>query len=1003
MGGLNMTMVNSLSILLGSVRYPNSSLQIHHDSKMSSSSDGGCGCHQKSCCHDPCALDPPEVLRDPLEGIPADDESLSILVGLQWPRRDFSWYMEVIVEFIKPKVATKRQASDRKKRQASDILSPTEVIIEDPFFGSTTRSAQTTQTTTSSPELPTSEGITFTTEHTTPVPTTTHGTTTTPQGPTTTSQGPTTTPQIPTTTPQGTTTIPGSITTQGTTTTPQDTTSIHGSTTTEGTTSTTEGTTTTPEVTTQVITPPDNPIRGSVNFTNVTDEEISLAREFAKEMALESVFQLVSQDTAPQQKAGLVEGKTQLEKKDEIEAAMEAANITFSEDDPSLKHQSAFRRTDPISTMMARGGLIQIEATRVFQESFSIPGEAVSGLVIFGNLSGCSDELIDFERPQFVVCDPSSPYRKLDGSCNNLANSFWGAAFRPYRRDLRAEYDDGISTFRRSVVGSSDLPSARLVSTAINRIRSEGSHNFSILHMTFGQFLDHDLVATPLAQVTSSIYGGGGPVRCCETPFLHPECAPISIPDADEFYSCHGQTCMEFVRSAPIQPFCRFFPREQVVSIRPTWTAPSSTGSGLIRLTSLNFTCGLLKGQVTEDGQMLLPQELNLQDGCNTKSMVGEGKHCFKAGDGRVNEQVLLTFFQTLFAREHNRIAKILCKCNGDWDDEKVFQETRKIVWALLQQVTYNEFLPTIIGPTLMTSSKLFPLKGDQQTNDYDPYINAAIANNFATAAYRFGHSLIADNLLYVTRHGRTSPKPLSTLYFNPFEFYQRDAMCDVARGGLNLPEDKMDPYFTLEVAGKLFRGPHPFGLDLLALNIQRGRDHGLPPYNRWRVFCGLKSASSFSELSKEMTQDRIDALKKVYMSVEDIDLYAGGVSENPIPGSILGHTMTCLIHNQFFRMKYGDRYWFEYKDSPGAFNPAQMEQLHNATLAMIMCNNLPELEYVQRWPLKSPGPDNPKICCKSIRRYSLKPWTPLCPEDKDQDEDCHERKTMEKVHNSYH
>ena len=127
-------------------------------------------------------------------------------------------------------------------------------------------------------------------------------------------------------------------------------------------------------------------------------------------------------------------------------------------------------------------------------------------------------------------------------------------------------------------------------------------------------------------------------------------------------------------------------------------------------------------------------------------------------------------------------------------------------------------------------------------------------------------------------------------------------AVDEVSRGLFVSPMENLDQFVSGEVTNHLFETTTvPFsGYDLAALNIQRGRDHGLRPYNEYRAACNLKRAASFEDLSREMTQSVIDRLRQVYASVDDIDLWTGGLTETPLQGGLVGPTFACIIGNQF-------------------------------------------------------------------------------------------------------
>jgi peroxidase len=89
----------------------------------------------------------------------------------------------------------------------------------------------------------------------------------------------------------------------------------------------------------------------------------------------------------------------------------------------------------------------------------------------------------------------------------------------------------------------------------------------------------------------------------------------------------------------------------------------------------------------------------------------------------------------------------------------------------------------------------------------------------------------------------------LSQHQFAPFVLYDNGALDNFVRGLSTQSSQRFDRFFSKQLTDHLFQGDLDFGLDLVALNIQRGRDHGLPPYNDWREVCGLPRARSWDNL----------------------------------------------------------------------------------------------------------------------------------------------------------
>lgn len=412
--------------------------------------------------------------------------------------------------------------------------------------------------------------------------------------------------------------------------------------------------------------------------------------------------------------------------------------------------------------------------------------------------------------------------------------------------------------------------------------------------------------------------------------------------------------CMEFTRSEARTVANNT--RQQYNSNTAWLDASHVYGSSQELAASLrSFTDGKLK-VIVRNGEEFLPE---LED-ANGESCftLKDGDYCFKAGDNRVNVYPGLSLLHTVFLRYHNKMSERLKVTRPDWEDETLYQETRRIVIAIIQRVTYGEFLQHILGDRAYTL-----LHGDHV---YDPTIDPTLSNVFSAAAYRFGHSLVPDGLTISGQY-----VPTSSLLLRPT--YVLGSFRQLTEALLSEPSQKPDRYYSQEMTDKMFEKPNRpgTGYDIVALNIQRGRDHGLPSYNHWREFYGL-DRKTFQILDSGR-----DKFKQVYDTVEDIDLYSGAISETPIKGGAVGELYYKILSEQFARLKYGDRFWFENVNDVTSFSPQQVAEISRIGLAKVICETVPGIGGVQKDPFERVGSGNPRVPCGILPDINIESfWT---------------------------
>ena len=502
----------------------------------------------------------------------------------------------------------------------------------------------------------------------------------------------------------------------------------------------------------------------------------------------------------------------------------------------------------------------------------------------------------------------NEPYRTINGSGNNLRYPQMNQAGVQLIRLASPAYADGISSF-----AGAGRPNPRNISNIVNNQdelipNPDSATNFVWL---WGQFTDHDITFSDESRA---------------------EPANIEIPTGDDVFDPQstGVVQMFFNRAIndPATGTSTDNPRQQLNKITGWIDASTVYGSDAERANALrtNDGSGKLK---TSSGNFLPYNESGLPN------FRFRGPDFFLAGDERANENIGLTSLHTLFVREHNRLAEEIGMNNPSLSGEEIYQRARRIVGAHIQAITYNEFLPVLLGPNALPPY-----------SHYDDSTLSGIANVFSSAAFRVGHTLLDPKIRLVDAEGNEiEALPLKDAFFKP-EKVAEAGIEPILRGFTADPHQRVDVLIIDDVRNFLFVDDQPTGtprlrgFDLASLNIHRGRDHGLPSYNDMREALGLELKESFSDITGDPEVQR--RLRKAYGTNEDgtdktddMDIWVAGLAEDRHGKSMLGELFHTIVSRQFRVLRDGDRFWYE-----RTLSQDELREVEETTLADIIRRN---------------------------------------------------------------